>query len=121
MTSKRALILQQIYGISINDLAEIEAKGWDRKLLARNGCQIFLKQFLEFGIFHADPHPGNLLVVDDGVIGLLDFGIVGRLDGQLMESCAQIFFAYMSKDYDRLIEEYINLGFLTDHTDLKAF
>ena len=121
MTSKRALILQQIYGISINDLTQIEAKGWDRKLLARNGCQIFLKQFLEFGIFHADPHPGNLLVVDDGVIGLLDFGIVGRLDEQLMESCAQIFFAYMSKDYDRLIEEYINLGFLTDHTDLKAF
>jgi len=121
MTSKRILILQKLSGVPINDLAQIDARGWDRKLLARNGCKIFLKQFLEFGLFHADPHPGNLLAVDDGVLGLVDFGIVGRLDEDVMESCAQIFFAYMTKDYDRLIEEYINLGFLTDNTDLKAF
>jgi len=121
LTSKRLLILQKITGIPINDMEQIDARGWDRKLLARNGGQIFLKQFLEFGLFHGDPHPGNMLVVDDGVIGLIDFGIVGRLDEEVRESCAQIFFAYMNKDYDRLIEEYISLGFLTDNTDLRSF
>ncbi|MGA1843908.1 MAG: ABC1 kinase family protein [bacterium] len=121
LTSKRLLILQKITGIPINNLKQIDARGWDRKLLAQNGSQIFLKQFLEFGLFHGDPHPGNMLVVDDGVIGLIDFGIVGRLDEEVRESCAQIFFAYMSKDYDRLMEEYISLGFLTDNTDLRSF
>jgi ubiquinone biosynthesis protein len=121
LTSKRVLILQKISGIRVNDLEQIDARGWDRKLLARNGCHVFLKQFLEFGLFHGDPHPGNLLIVSDGVLGLMDFGIVGRLDEEIMESCAQIFFAYMTKDYDRLIEEYINLGFFTDNTDLRAF
>ncbi|MGA1865142.1 MAG: ABC1 kinase family protein [bacterium] len=121
LTSKRVLILQKISGVRINDLEEIDARGWDRKLLARNGCHIFLKQFLEFGLFHGDPHPGNLFVVDDGVLGLMDFGIVGRLNEEVMESCAQIFFAYMTKDYDRLIEEYLNLGFVTDNIDLRAF
>ncbi|MBN2373222.1 hypothetical protein JXL19_05515 [bacterium] len=121
ITTKRALILQKITGARIDDLARIDSEGWDRKLLARNGCHIFLKQFLEFGTFHGDPHPGNLLVVDDGVLGMVDFGIVGRLDPQVIESCAHIFFSYLNKDYERLIEEYINLGFLTDDSDLRSF
>ncbi len=121
VTTKRLFVMERLSGIKIDDLKEMDARGWDRKLLARNGCHIFLKQFLEFGIFHGDPHPGNLLAVGDGVLGLMDFGIVGRLDSEVMESCAHIFFAYVSKNYERLIEECINLGFLTENTDLGAF
>lgn len=121
MTTKRLLVLEKLSGVKIDDLAKIDANGWDRKLLALNGCHVFLKQFLEFGIFHADPHPGNLLAVNNGVLGLMDFGIVGRLSPEAMDSCAQIFFAYINKNYNQMIEEYINLGFITENTDLKVF
>jgi ubiquinone biosynthesis protein len=120
-TTKRIIVFQKITGIRIDEFDQIDARGWDRKLLAKNGGHIFLKQFLEFGVFHGDPHPGNLFVVDNGVLGIVDFGIVGRLDAEAREGCAQIFFAYLNKDYDRLIEQYINLGFMTEGSDLQAF
>jgi predicted unusual protein kinase regulating ubiquinone biosynthesis (AarF/ABC1/UbiB family) len=66
-------------GISVNDTAAMDRAGIDRKEVARTFLDVFLSMMIQHGVFHADPHPGNLLVLPDGRIGLLDFGMVGRL------------------------------------------
>jgi len=80
-----------------------------------------LRQILEFGIFHADPHPGNFLIMENNKIGIVDFGIVGKIDDDIMESLANTFLSMVELDYDKLIHEYIRLGLLTEDVDTKAF
>ncbi|NQT89433.1 phosphotransferase, partial [bacterium] len=81
LTTSDVLTLERLQGVRISDLDAIDAAGIDRPRLARRLADVFLKQYLDMGIFHADPHPGNLLVLRDGTVGIIDFGMVGRLTG----------------------------------------
>ena len=122
LSTKKILVLQHLKGISVDELDKFDQLGWDRHTIALNGCNIFLKQILEFGLFHGDPHPGNILVMDkNGTLGLLDFGIVGRLDDEIITNCTNVLFAFLAKNYDQLIHEYSKLGFLGDQVDIKSF
>ncbi len=85
VSSKRILTTDFIDGVKINDLEELDARGYDRKAIARNGARAVLKEVFEHRLFHADPHPGNVFVLDGNVIGTVDFGIVGRLDEETAE------------------------------------
>ncbi len=78
-SSENVLIMEFVSGCKISDVAQIRAWGLDPRKVAENGMDIYLTQIFEFGIFHADPHPGNVLVRKDGVICLLDFGMVGTM------------------------------------------
>lgn len=120
-TTKDILTMERIDGIPIYEIKKIEEAGYDKKLIAKNGVNAFLKQILEFGLFHADPHPGNFLIMEGGRIGIVDFGIVGKIDDDIAESLANTFLSIIELDYDRLIHEYIRLGFLTEDVDIKAF
>jgi ubiquinone biosynthesis protein len=95
LSSSKVLSLEFLSGIKINRIAELEAAGYDMKLVARRGFDAYFKQIFEWGYFHADPHPGNLLVLPGEVIGILDFGMVGRLS---------------EKDRNALVEFIIGLG-----------
>jgi len=78
-TTERVLVLEYIEGIKINDIEAIDAAGYDRGKIANNAARMIVQEVLQDGYFHADPHPGNFVVMKDEVIGAMDFGIVGYL------------------------------------------
>src|SRR5208283_4641368 len=92
-----------------------------RAHLAEIGVHAFFKQILEDGFFHADPHPGNILVMPSGAIAFLDFGIVGRVSDEIKEAIANTFLALIRKDFDGIIDQYIALGIVPEHTDIESF
>jgi ubiquinone biosynthesis protein len=120
-TTDTVLVMERIDGVRIDDIAEITRLGLDRARLAKIGVDAYFKQVLEDGFFHADPHAGNIFALKDGRIGFMDFGIVGRVTPELMESMANTFLALIHKDFDRLIEQYIELGLVPEHIDLDVF
>ncbi|MEC4686397.1 MAG: AarF/ABC1/UbiB kinase family protein [Nitrospirota bacterium] len=121
LVSKRLLVMERIEGVRIDDIEGITRLGLDRTEIARIGVAAYFKMFLEDGFFHADPHPGNLFVMPDGRLGLVDFGIIGWLSPDMMESIASALVALVKKDFDSLIDEYIALGLVTEDVDIEAF
>ena len=121
LSTKKNLVLQRLEGIRINQIHVMKERVWDTANIALFGCQVFLRQILEYGFFHGDPHPGNILLIKEDVLGLIDFGIVGRLDKEVLESCSAIFFSLLKRDYEKLVQEYIKLGFTSPDTDIRHF
>lgn len=121
LSSSRVLTMERVEGIPVDELEQLEAAGCDLKVIAKHGCEAFLRQIFEHGFFHADPHPGNILVGEDNCIYLLDFGLMGHLDEQHMTHIANVLFALTDRDYDRLVHEYLMLGFATGETNVEDF
>ena len=103
LTGETILTMEYIDGIKISSVDVLENRGYDRKVLAQNGARIILKQVLDHGIFHGDPHPGNVFVLPDNIICMLDYGMVGRLDEALKQRLADLLTAVFKRDVDRLI------------------
>jgi ubiquinone biosynthesis protein len=99
-TTHRVLTLDRITGFKIDDLAALDAAGIDRRSLVRSAIRIMARMVFVDGVFHADPHPGNLLIEHDGTIGLIDFGMVGHLDERMRERLAMLFVAVSRSDPD---------------------
>lgn len=122
LSSKRVLVLDRIEGIRIDEYERLDREGHNRRELARTGGAAFFKMVLQDGFFHADPHPGNIFVLPDGRLGLVDFGIMGRITEENREHFSSIFLALANHDYDALVTEYVNMGFLADSpVDLDTF
>ena len=122
VSSKRVLVMEKVEGIRIDEYARLDREGYDRKDLALKGGAAFFKMVLQDGLFHADPHPGNIFVLPDGRLGLVDFGIMGRVTEENMEYFASIFLALASHDYDALVRLYVDMGFLSEETtDIEKF
>ncbi len=114
LSSKRVLVLEEIAGIRIDEYERLDREGYDRKEIARKGGAAYFKMVLQDGFFHADPHPGNIFVLPDGRLGLVDFGIMGRVTEENMEHFASIFLALADHDYDALVRQYVELGFVSE-------
>lgn len=110
LTSARVLTLEYIHGIKVSELERLEAAGLDRRLIARNGAELVLKQVFEHGFFHADPHPGNLLVLPGAVLAPIDFGMVGYLDEDLQEALADLLIALTRRDARGIIRVLTRLS-----------
>jgi ubiquinone biosynthesis protein len=122
LSSKRVLVLEKVEGIRIDEYARLDREGFSRKELALKGGEAFFKMVLKDGFFHADPHPGNIFVLADGRLGLVDFGIMGRVTEENMERFASIFLALANHDYDALVRQYVELGFVSETTvDIEKF
>ena len=78
--TRRLLVQERFNGFTVADLAGIDDAGIDRRAVAEALLRVTLDQIVRIGVFHADPHPGNVFVFHDGTLGLIDFGAVGRLD-----------------------------------------
>ncbi|MCZ7574356.1 MAG: AarF/ABC1/UbiB kinase family protein [Ardenticatenaceae bacterium] len=120
LTTRRVLTMEEIRGIKINDLAALEAAGLDRRRVAENSVRIILTEVFEHGFFHADPHPGNFFVLPGEVIGLIDFGMVGRLDESLREALLRLGLALIRRDGDRLVDELLFLGVASGRVPRQA-
>jgi ubiquinone biosynthesis protein len=119
-SSKRILTMELIEGIKINSIEELDKAGYDRKKIAENGAKAFMKQILIDGFFHADPHPGNILVMKDGVIGFMDFGMMGRLDEEIKEKCVDLLIAILERNPNKIINEMLNLGITSQEVDIHS-
>ena len=101
---------------------EIRRHGIDPQEVAMIGLRSFSRQLMAAGIFHADPHPGNTLVMHDGRVSLVDFGIVGYLDEETMMQIAHLFLGFAEHDYDMVMEAFEAAGLLDPRTmDLNSF
>jgi ubiquinone biosynthesis protein len=121
LLSGKVIVMERLEGIRIDDIKGIDSLGIDRSELAKKGVDAYFKMIFEDGFFHADPHPGNIFVMPDGRIGLMDYGIVGWLTPDMMENIAGAFLAVLKKDFDRLIDLYIELGLVAEEIDIDKF
>ncbi|GFP24227.1 ubiquinone biosynthesis protein, partial [Candidatus Hakubella thermalkaliphila] len=87
--------------------------------IARIGAEMYFKMIFEDGFFHADPHPGNFLVVSEDVIGVMDFGTVGRITDETRAQVSQLFVALINKDVSELVDRLIDVGIVTEETDKR--
>jgi predicted unusual protein kinase regulating ubiquinone biosynthesis (AarF/ABC1/UbiB family) len=118
-SSNHILTLEWIDGIKLTDLDKLEAAGLDADNLIRIAVTSGLRQLLEFGFFHADPHPGNLFATLDGRMAYIDFGMMDQLSKSMKETIASAVVELINKDYQALAQDFVNLGFLTPDTDIK--
>jgi ubiquinone biosynthesis protein len=112
--------MEYLLGTKVSDLETLKSKDLDLKDIAQRGADFFLKQVLEFGLFHGDPHPGNFFIRDDGSICLLDFGMVGRLDDEVKNQLVELLLGVLERDVDRIITQLLYSGDLTDESNMRA-
>lgn len=118
-SATRVLTLEWIDGFKLTDTERIRAAGLDTNTLIQVGVTAGLQQLLEYGFFHADPHPGNLFAMPDGRMAYIDFGMMDQLDEYTKETLVDAIVHLVNKDYTELAKDYVNLGFLTPETDIR--
>ena len=116
----RVLTMEYLSGTKINDVAELDERGIDRSELAANLERAYFQMILEDGVYHADPHPGNLAVRDDGTIVFYDFGMSGRVDEATQSNIIDFYVAVASRDTDAILGALINLGTLSPDADMAT-
>jgi ubiquinone biosynthesis protein len=110
LSTSRVLTMERLDGCPLTKVKDFALIGSDANELARRGARVFLDMIFRDGFYHADPHPGNILVMADGVIGLLDAGMVGRVDDRLRSQIERGLAAVMAQDADALTELIIQVG-----------
>lgn len=121
-TTKKVLTMEFIHGTKVVDLEEQARRNISPAKVNRLLIKTYLKQLLEDGFFHADPHPGNLLVMSDGRLAFFDFGMVGRITPSLQAKMIDAFFHVVDKDPGGIAQDLIDLDFLkpgTPHSTVK--
>jgi ubiquinone biosynthesis protein len=120
-TAREVLTLEWIDGTPLNDRAALEARGLDLPALGRNVIQSFLRHALRDGFFHADMHPGNLFVDEDGRLVAVDFGIMGRLGPKERRFLAEILFGFITRDYQRTAQIHFDAGYVPRSHSVESF
>jgi predicted unusual protein kinase regulating ubiquinone biosynthesis (AarF/ABC1/UbiB family) len=118
-TGKRVLTMEWITGTKLTDIEAVQARGIDATHLVEVGVECSLRQLLEHGFFHADPHPGNLLAMPDGRLAYLDFGMMSRIKPYQRYGLIEAVVHLVNRDFEALARDYVKLDFLTPDTDLR--
>ncbi len=116
LTTSRILTMERIKGIKPYQPEVLRQEGLDPRVVALNGGRLLFKQIFEDGFFHADPHPGNLFILPGNIIAPVDYGMMGRLDSQLMSIFTDALIAVTQKDVEEMVRVLTQLGI----TDEKA-
>ncbi|XP_021724447.1 uncharacterized protein LOC110691799 [Chenopodium quinoa] len=119
-TALKVLTLEYVPGVKINNLAKLDARGYNRSRIASRAIEAYLIQILKTGFFHADPHPGNLAIDKDEAIIYYDFGMMGEIKSFTRERLLDLFYAVYEKDATKVITSLIDLGALQPTGDLSA-
>ena len=120
-THTEVLTSERISGTKIDDAAQLTAEGHDCLKLCERAATLFFHMVFVDGYFHADMHPGNIFVAENGDIVLVDFGIVGRLDIKSRRYIASMLMAFLKEDYKRAAEVHVEAGYVPADTDISAF
>ena len=109
-TTKRVLVMEKIIGIKLSDVETIKAFGWDAEKISDIGVRSLFKQVFEYGFFHADPHPGNIFVLNSNCISYIDFGMVGIIDKKTLNYIDAIVLGVVNKNIDKIIYLLEDMG-----------
>jgi predicted unusual protein kinase regulating ubiquinone biosynthesis (AarF/ABC1/UbiB family) len=120
VSGPRVLTMAYVPGIKINDVETLDERGFDRTELATRLQRIYLKMIIDDGDFHADPHPGNLAVDDDGAIIFYDFGMSGQVDPFVQEKIVDFYVAVANQDIDGILDALIEMGTLSPEADRQV-
>ena len=127
LSTKTVLTMERLEGIKVTDGARMSAENADRSQLAKDGANVFLEMIFRDGFFHADPHPGNLIIlqgtaVKDGhQIGLLDCGMVGRIDQFTREALEDVLLSFVGKDVEGIVDVILRICVVPRDLDRNAF
>ena len=119
--TSEVMTMQRMHGLPISQIEALRAAGIDLRRLSRYGVEIFFTQVFRDGFFHADMHPGNILVAPDGRYIALDFGIVGTLSDSDQHYLAVNFLAFFNRDYRRVAEAHLESGWVPPGTRVAEF
>jgi ubiquinone biosynthesis protein len=117
-SSSKILVSEWIDGIAFSDYQKIQNSNFDKKIIAHNLVISYFHQVYEDGFFHADMHPGNLFLMNDGRIAAVDFGIVGIIDKKTRIGVAEILIAFLNKNYLKVAKLHVELGLVPKDTDI---
>lgn len=117
-TGRRVLTMEWVEGTKLTNIRAIQAQGIDATHLVEVGVQCSLRQLLEHGFFHADPHPGNLLAMGDGRLAYLDFGMMSDIKPYQRYGLIEAVVHLVNRDFEGLAKDYVKLEFLKPDTDL---
>jgi ubiquinone biosynthesis protein len=120
LCTRRLLVLEEVSGVPVSNQAALDASPVPREVLADRLLTCFLAQILEDGVFHADPHPGNILLAEDGTLNLLDFGSTGILDPATLEALGGLLLASSLNDPELLQRSVLEISPPPPGTDLAA-
>ena len=118
-TSKRVLTMEWIEGKKLTNLEDVKQLGIDPNEMIEIGVQCSLEQLLEHGFFHADPHPGNLLALQDGRLCYLDFGMMSEVSRDSRSGLIQAVVHLVNKNFEKLSHDFVKLGFLSNEVNLE--
>ncbi|MCY4219845.1 MAG: ubiquinone biosynthesis regulatory protein kinase UbiB [Gammaproteobacteria bacterium] len=121
LTSHEVMVMERINGIPIRNIDKLIEAGIDLQELAERGVEIFFTQALSHGFFHADMHPGNIFVLEDGRYCAVDFGIMGTLSISDKRYLAENLLAFFNRDYRRVAEAHIMAGWVPSSTNVEHF
>ncbi len=119
-STRRVLVLEHIAGIKIDNIPALDEAGYDRHKIATRAAKFIIKEVLEDGFFHADPHPGNLIIMDNEVIGVMDFGMVGHLSDQDRMNLIRLYAVSVRMDVQGVVDELIHIGAAPQTVDRRA-
>ena len=120
-STQQVLVLERFHGIRLNDKEAISKSNIDTKKIAEVGARAFLYSVLKYGFFHGDLHGGNLFILPDNKLGIIDFGIVGRLSQKSRDQLATMVWSLIQEDYETLCYTYADLGSADTSVDFDSF
>lgn len=118
ISTSKILILEWLDGIPFSNKNEILCSDFDKKKIAQNLAISYFTQVYGNGFFHADMHPGNLFLLKNGDIGVVDFGIMGKIDKKTRLAVAEILIGFLQKNYKRVAQIHVDAGFVPAQTDI---
>jgi len=119
-STDRVLTMEYVGGTKITDLAALDEQGFDRSALAERLQRLYMQMIIEDGVFHADPHPGNLAVAEDGTLVVYDFGMSGYVDPFVQERIVEFYTAIARQDIDAILDTLIEMGTLSPEADREV-
>lgn len=120
-TTRRVLTLSFVHGRQLKDVSREELNALDSKEIARQLLSAYLKQIVIEGVFHCDPHPGNIFLTDDGRLALMDFGMIGRFDAGQKDNVILLLLAFSERLGERVAETYLDMIDIPKDVDRRAF
>ena len=120
VSGPRVLTMEYVPGTKVSRIDELDAAGLDRTAVAETLQEVYLQMIIEDGVFHADPHPGNLAVDDDGTVIFYDFGMSGRVDPFIQDKIIDFYVAVARQDIDAILDTLIAMGTLSPDADREV-
>ena len=121
LTTERVLVMEELLGIPLTNSQSLKQDGLDTKELIRSGLKAYLKMVFIDGLFHGDLHAGNFFILPNNQVGLVDFGVVGRLNKRTQLAITNMLIALSKEDYDRFAYEFIDLAPYSERVDIDRF